>query len=265
MKSREILIYLAIIHRGDWDRIYNAVSAKDYIDEKEAMKVINSIKCSCITVLDENYPAGLREMAKAPFVLFYYGDISLINDSNNKLAVVGSRKCSEYGAKTTKDFVSELCKDFVIVSGLAYGIDTIAHRTAMENGGKTIAVLGNGIDICYIEDNKDIYEECKKNHLVISEYPSDVPPCPIYFPIRNRIIAGICQTLLVTEGKIASGTQITAMLMAQKSGDVCCVPDKIGTNSICNRLISEGAYLVETPEDVYDAARVVRKKAVFEM
>lgn len=264
MNSRDILIYLAIKFEGDWDSIYSAINIKEEFDEKEAMKMIKQIKSSCITILDQNYPQSLKRVTKAPFVLFYYGDISLIDDSNNKLAVVGSRKCSAYGKKCTDDLVSELCKDFIIVSGLAYGIDASAHRAAIDHGGKTIAVLGNGIDFCYIPDNQDIYEKCKEKHLVLSEYPGLVEPIPEHFPIRNRIIAGLCQTLLVTEGKIASGTQVTAMLMAQKDGDVCCVPDRIGNDSICNRLISEGAFLVETADDVYDVARVVRKKAVFE-
>ena len=164
----------------------------------------------------------------------------------------------------TKLFAKELSKDFVIISGLAMGVDAIAQRTAVESGGKTIGVLGNGLDKYYLKDNEDLFNECKKNHLVLTEYPDGVEPTPRAFPVRNRIIAGLCDTLLVTEGKVSSGTSITAMLMLQKNGNVCCIPTRIGEESICNRLISQGAFLVEKPEDIYYIADVPIKKPVFE-
>ena len=264
MESREILLYLAVKYKGDWDQIYMDLSGHKEIDEKEAKTLISKVKSNYLTILDEEYPESLRDTYKSPFVLFYYGDISLLSDKNNKIAVVGSRKYSEYGQEMTEMLVKGIAKDFVIISGMAYGIDAIAHRTAIENGGKTIGVLGNGIDFHYLEENKDLYEECKKNHLIISEYPGTTPPNQKYFPVRNRIIAGLCYNLLVTEGKIKSGTQITAFLMVQKSGNVCCVPARAGEESICNYLIKEGAYLVETAEDIYIATDVVQQKPIFE-
>ena len=264
MDSREILLYYAIKYRGDWNRIYEAIHNKEELDIEEAQKVVEQNQCKYITMLDEEYPDSLKEAYKAPFVLFYQGDISLLSDKNNKMAVVGSRSHSDYGKEMTEKLVSGIAKDFVIVSGLALGIDAIAHKTAIDNGGKTIAVLGNGINFHYLEENKEIYEEIRKNHLVISEYPDNEPPRPDCFPVRNRIIAGLCSSLLVTEGKIRSGTQITAFLMVQKSGDVCCVPTKAGEDSLCNHLIKEGAYLVETVEDIYQSVGVVARKPVFE-
>jgi len=264
MNSRETLLYWSLKFSGKWNEIFQAIESKMECDDKEAKALFKTVKSKYITFLDDEYPESLKRMYKPPFVLYYYGDISLISDTHNKLAVVGSRKCSDYGSNMTTEFVKELCKDFVIISGLAIGVDAIAHRTAIENGGKTVAVLGNGIDFTYLEENQDLYEECTKNHLVLSEYPNRIDPCPFNFPIRNRIIAGLCETLLITEGKIRSGTQITAMLMTRKNGNVCCIPTRLGEESICNHLISEGAFLVETPEDVYEVARVVRKKPVFE-
>ena len=265
MESRDILLYFSLKYAGDWNKIYEAIQSKELYEESDIKKAIKSIKSKFIAYTDPEYPESLKQSFKPPFILYYHGDISLLSDTHNKLAVVGSRKCSSYGRDVTEHFVSKLCKDFVIVSGLACGIDSIAHWSAIKNGGKTVAVLGNGINICYIEDNLELYEECKKNHLVISEYPNDTPPYQGYFPIRNRIIASLCETLLVTEGKIRSGTQITAHLMTRKNGNVCCIPTHVGENSICNLLISEGAFLVETPEDVYEVARVVKEKPVFEM
>ena len=263
MQPREILLYLSMKHSGDWNAIYNSVVAKEECDDNEVAKSIKECESKFITILDDEYPESLRQVTKPPFVLFYHGDISLISDKNNKIAVVGSRDNTQYGEDVTNKFVSYLAKDFVIISGLARGIDGIAHRCAINAGGKTVAVIGQGINVCYLEQNEDIYEECKKNHLVISEYPNSVSPSPWNFPIRNRIIAGLCDTLLITEGKINSGTQITALLMVEKDGNVCCVPTRAGEDSICNHLISDGAYLVETPEDIYDITHIVSKRTIF--
>ena len=264
MESRKILLYSAIKFRGDWDKIYDFIHGKEEIDEKEAEQLISTNQHKFITILDEEYPESLRNSWKPPFVLFFIGDISLLKDEKTKIAVVGSRKNSEYGKEMTETLVKGIIKDFVVVSGLAIGIDAIAHGTAIKNGGKTIAVLGNGINFHYLEENKDIYEEIKKNHLVISEYPDDEPPIPDYFPVRNRIIAGLSDCLLLTEGKMRSGSQITAFLMANKNGNVFCVPYKAGDESLCNHLIKEGAYLVETPQDIYDCVGLLIHKPVFE-
>ena len=264
MEPRENLLYLALKYKGEWNPIYEDVSNHVEIDEKEALKEISKVNSSYITILDEEYPESLRDAYKPPFVLFYYGDISLLSDKNNKIAVVGARKATRYGLDMTNKLVKGISKDFVIVSGMAVGIDVAAHRATIESGGKTIGVLGNGINFHYLEENKDIYEELKKNHLVISEYPDMTPPNPACFPIRNRIIAGLCNNLLVTEGKVRSGTQITALLMVQKSGNVCCVPTRACEDSICNHLIKEGAYLVETAEDIYIYTGVTPQKPIFE-
>ena len=206
MNSREILLCLSLKYEGRWEDIYNGIQKKESFSEQEKEELTKNLSSKYITFLDEEYPKTLKESYRPPCVLFYYGDISLISDANNKLSVVGSRKNSSYGGKVTKKLVSELCKDFVIISGLAIGIDSIAHRSAISYGGRTVAVLGNGIDFCYIKENIPLYEECKKTQLVISEYPNHVPPKPENFPVRNRIIAGLCRNLLITEGKISSGT-----------------------------------------------------------
>jgi len=267
MNSREILVYLSLKYDGDWDKIYSDVSSKKEHDEEEVKKALQSLKSNYITIGDEEYPESLKPMFKPPFVLFYYGDISLLSDTHNKLAVVGTRHPTEYGQKITESFVKELAEDFIIVSGLAIGIDSCAHKAAINAKGKTVAVLGNGLHNYYlneIKENKELFEKIKENHLVISEYPDNVGPRPDHFPVRNRIIVGISDALLVTEGKKRSGTQITAHLMACKNGNVCCVPTRINEDSICNALIKEGAYLTDTPDDVYHVAGVVRPKSVFE-
>lgn len=264
MNSQEILLYYSLKFSGDWDSIYEAVESKEELDEKEAKELIKTNTSKFITYLDDEYPESLKLMPKPPFVLYYIGDITLISDSRNKIAVVGSRKVSEYGAEVTTNLVSEIAEDFVVISGLAYGVDALAHWAAINNHGKTVAVLGCGINLCYLKENQELYDVIKEKHLLLSEYPDVTPPTIKSFPVRNRIIAGLCDNLLITEGKVASGTQITAFLMAGKDGNVCCVPTRIGENSICNHLISEGAFLVESAQDIYEACRVVKKKPVFE-
>ena len=250
IEGRDILIYLAIKFRGDWDKIRDTITGKNFVDAKEVEELNSTDKSNKLTILDPEYPEWLRAIYKPPFVLFYYGDISLIKNIDKNIAVVGSRQYSEYGKETTFILVKDICARYVIVSGLARGIDSIAHETAIKNGGKTIAVLGSGIDVCYPSDNKVLYKKIKKDHLLVSEYPSDTPPEPQLFPLRNRIIAGLSKAVLVTEASERSGTLITVHYALAANKDVMCVPHPAGTHSSCNRLISQGAYLVESGEDI---------------
>ena len=164
---------------------------------------------------------------------------------------MGSRECSEYGSTMTTQIVGDLARQgYVIVSGMAIGIDSIAHQAALDNNGKTVAILGSGIDYCYPKSNQQLYDEIKSKHLLISEFPEDIPPEPSNFPIRNRIIAGLSKTLLVTEAKYHSGSLTTALLAMNGNSDVMCLPYPAGEKSECNRLIANGAILVESAEDV---------------
>ncbi len=254
LKGREILIYLSLINEGNWEDILQDIKRKrkDFTEE-DVKTALSSIKSNTITIIDDEYPDYLKRLFKPPIVLFYYGDISLMQDPSKSISVVGSRKCSDYGERMTNKIVSELAsKEFVIVSGLAKGIDSIAHKAALSAGGKTIAVLGSGIDNCYPKENYLLYEEIKKNHLLISEYPNDVLPNKENFPIRNRIIAYLSRTLLITEASKNSGSFITTSYALQNGSDICCVPHDAEKGSACNHLIKEGAKLVESAKDVIE-------------
>ena len=264
MKPREILIYYAVICKGDWVKIFESLSCKKHVDEDEAKKVVANMHSKAVTILDDDYPEQLKWIKRPPFVLFYHGDLSIIKDKMKAVSVVGSRENTRYGKAMTIRFVKGLCRDVVIVSGMARGIDGIAHRACIQYGGKTVAVLGCGINVCYPPKNLDIYDEVRKNHLVLSEYPDLTQPSPYYFPVRNRIIAALSNCLLVTEGQKNSGTSITATLTLEDGGNVCCVPTKVGSNSLCNYLISYGACLVETPEDVLFEMDFHKKETAFE-
>ncbi|MCF0117799.1 MAG: DNA-protecting protein DprA [Bacilli bacterium] len=250
VKGRDCLLYMSIKYNGDWDKIFHAMQEKEKVDFDQFEKYKADLKCKYITILDEDYPDILKQINKPPFVLFYYGDINLLK--TRKICVVGSRKYSDYGKRQCEYFIDKIASEATVVSGLASGIDSIAHQACINAGGKTIAVLGSGIDNCYPVSNKILYEVIKNHHLVLSEYPSLVEPDKRNFPARNRIVAGISDLTFVIEGKEKSGTLITVAYSLEQGKDVCCLPRNVDEYSVCNKLIKDGAYLVETPEDILE-------------
>lgn len=251
MKGRDVLAYLALKHKGDWDLIYKDIHDRVSIaNEEEALKEISKIKSNYVTILDDDYPRCLKVNYKPPFILFYYGDLSLIKNNDKFAAVIGTRNCSSYGVEMTEKIVSDIAKDVVVVSGLARGIDSVAHRSAISSGGKTIAVLGSGIEYCYPKENKFLYDEIKNNHLILSEYPLMTEPNKENFPFRNRIISALSNVIVVVEASYKSGTSTTVGWALELGKQVCCVPHLAGKGSLCNKLISEGAQLIESGKDV---------------
>ena len=255
MKGRDLLIYLAIKYRGVWNDIYSAISKKESVDSSNVEKLVSSLKCQTLTILDENYPESFKTIYHTPFVLFYYGNIDLLSDYKKNVAVIGSREYSDYGKAMTEKIVREIADKVIIVSGLAKGIDSISHRQCLAYKGQAVAILGSGIDNCYPKENRDLYEEIKKNHLLISEYPGDSDARKENFPERNRLIAASSNAVVVTEAKAKSGTIITVGHMLDLGREVLCVPHRADEGSQCNRLIAGGATLVENGEDVLFAIR----------
>ena len=248
--SRQLLLAASLRADGDYYKTLDILHGLDLPDDDEVKEAENKINCKYVTYLDADYPKALKATRFPPIVLYYYGDLSLVNHEGHALAVVGSRVTSEYGANVTARFVKDLCQDYVIVSGLAKGIDAIAHRETIENKGKTIAVLGSGIDNCYPCENLALYKEIKEKGLVISEYPNMATPDANHFPMRNRIISALSRGTLVTEAGIRSGTLITVNWSLTLSKSVMAIPYPIGRESGCNQLIKEGAFLVESPDEV---------------
>ena len=250
LTAEEIIVAMAIKYCGDWNDIYAGLSDPQNRDLDQYIDIARRMRCKYVTILSEDYPEYLRYCFKPPFVLFYYGDISLISKIGKNIAVVGSRECSDYAIEATKDIVSVIAKDYNIVSGMAVGIDTVAHETAIEAGGKTIAVLGSGIDYVFPPSNLGLYKDLKREHLVISEYPGTTAPRTDTFPMRNRIIAMLANSTIVTEAYERSGTLTTVMFTLEYGRLLMCVPYPRLANSECNRLIGGGAFLVETGQDV---------------
>ena len=203
-----------------------------------------------LSIFDKEYPIELKHSYNPPVLLFYKGNIDLL--SKPKLAVVGARKCSEIGKQSVRKIVSELGNHFTIVSGLARGIDTCAHMEALKNKGKTIAVIGTGLDVYYPKENKALQDYMSKNHLVLSEYGPGVQPLKYHFPERNRIISGLCQGVMVVEAKLRSGSLITCERAMEEGRDVFAIPGNIldGKSDGCHHLIQEGAKCITTGFDI---------------
>lgn len=203
-----------------------------------------------ISILDDIFPQALKEIYDTPVQLFYQGNLDLL--SLPKMAVVGSRDASDSGIQSVRKIIRELNNQFVIVSGLARGIDTAAHLASLKNGGKTIAVIGCGLDQYYPPENKALQDYIAKNHLLITEYPPGSKPFKFHFPARNRIIAGLSQGVIVAEAKMRSGSLITCERAMEEGREVFAIPGSIldGKSDGCHHLIQEGAKCVTSGFDV---------------
>jgi len=218
-------------------------------------------KILILTIKDKLYPQSLKQIADPPPVIYLKGNISPKENLKKifikkSLAVVGSRRSSFYGKEITKKLVSEVSrKKIVIISGMAKGIDGIAHQAALDNNGQTIAVLGSGVNVIYPYQNKEIYEKIiSGGGLVISEFPPFYPPRATNFPKRNRIISGLSRAVLVIEAAQRSGTLITARLAAEQGKEVLAVPGPITsqTSGGTSYLLSQGAKLVSNTQDILE-------------
>lgn len=246
----DILLFFSFKYEGDFYKILNAIESMEQVDFSVIKEIKRSMKDKYITILDPNYPNYFKHVHNPPFVIYYRGDFSLLNKKS--LAFIGSRNHSVYGEKMTDKLIRSLVKKYVIVSGLAKGIDGLSHKFCLENEGETIAVLGNGIDNYYPYINKDLQDEIVKNGLVISEYPSFVKPRKEHFPMRNRLIAAICKAVVVVESSKRSGSMITVEYALNMGKDIFCVPSEALKDSGCNYLIKNGAKLVETANDILE-------------
>lgn len=201
------------------------------------------------TPADLEYPQLLREIPTPPPVLYYRGEIDLQENSGEKplVSIVGTRKPTEYGIKWTRQISTALAKNgFTVVSGMAEGIDTESHTAAIKAGGRTIAVVGTGVDVIYPLKNKDLYQQILKSGIVISEYPTKTAPNRTHFPRRNRIIAGLSRAVLVIEAGTKSGALITATYANEFCRDVYALPGRVDDEPSqgCLKLISQGAGLI---------------------
>jgi DNA processing protein len=227
---------------------------KQNIDEKYVAYQLDYLKNNDINVLtywDNAYPPRLKKIYDAPVILFYVGDIAVLK--TDAVGVVGTRNPSQYGKMVTEKFCRDLINyKLTIVSGLARGVDTVAHRTAVKNEGKTIAVLGCGLDQIYPPENKNLAKQITENGVIVSEFCIGTIPDPGNFPRRNRIISGLSLGTLVCEAGEKSGALITAYQALDQNREVFAIPGPISSPKShgTNQLIKQGAKLVQYTEDI---------------
>lgn len=219
----------------------------------QELKSIEDFGCRVVTQSDEEYPALLREIYDPPVVLYVRGELS--SRDKNGICMVGSRQTTHYGIETTRKLSYQLAYAGVtVVSGGARGIDTAAHQGALSAKGRTIAVLGTGINLVYPPENRDLFERIVENGSVMTQFPFNRPGDRQSFPIRNRIVAGMTQGCVVVEASLNSGALITTKFANDYGRQVFAVPGRIDSprSKGCHELIKNGAKLCESAEDILD-------------
>jgi DNA processing protein len=233
-------------------RLWDEVERYERETEKKGIRVVG--------YNDPLYPAALQEIEGAPVVLYMKGEY--LPDDRFGIAVVGSRKYTDYGESVTQRIAGELsAAGFTVISGMARGVDTLAHRSALVSGGRTIAVLGSGPDVCYPSENNGLMERIVRSGCVISEFPPGTPPNRENFPRRNRLISALSLGVLVVEAAPGSGSLITANYAVEQNKEVFAVPGNITSRNSegTNRLIRQGAKLVLEAGDIIEELAPVLK------
>ncbi len=210
---------------------------------------------------DPDYPARLRELPDAPYMLFCLG--KLPEEDRKSVAVIGTRHCSDYGRRTAEYFGRELAVAGVpVISGMAAGIDSIAQKACVDHGGESYGILGCGVDVIYPSSNRELYRKLTEQGGVISEYLPGSDPLPYRFPLRNRLISAFCDLLIVVEAREKSGSHITVQYALEQGKDVYAVPGRVGDSlsTGCNRLLSQGAGVAWCVEEVLLALKDMHQK-----
>jgi DNA processing protein len=240
------ILQLPTYHLNELKKDLQTIPIQDILDKYKREHI------HCISYFDDEYPPLLKTIYDPPWVLYAKGKISLFTHGK-KISVVGTRDPSLYGYQSLEKVLQPLLFDrWVVVSGLALGIDTAAHKLALESQAKTIAVLGSGFYHIYPKQNESLAAEIGTHHLLISEYPPPQRPNRWAFPMRNRIISGLARGTIIVQAKERSGSLITAEQALQQGREVFAIPgpvlDERSTGT--NRLIQQGAKLVLTAEDI---------------
>jgi DNA processing protein len=248
------------------NRITCKIKNKHKIEEetKRELGRINDLNIKITSLWDIDYPEFLKNIYDPPLLLYYKGEISV--SDKYSVAIVGTRKPTEYGRTQAQKITSELAsQNITIVSGLARGIDSIAHTSALKSNGRTISVIGSGLNIIYPPENRKLFEEISEKGIIFSEYRLDTPPDAGNFPQRNRIISGLSLGCVVVESGIRGGAMQTAQFALDQNREVFAVPGNLGvkqsegTNDLIQR---SGAKLVRDAEDIFDELELKLKPVI---
>ena len=230
---------------------------------KTYLERMAKLKIEYVGVENEKYPQSLRPFDSMPLGLYVRGNADTLNMPC--IAIVGTRFCSVYGQMCARAFARDFAEaGFCVVSGMARGIDSYAHMGALEANGKTIAVLGNGVDIVYPPENSKLYEDISQKGVVVSEFKLGQRADRASFPMRNRIVAGLSLAVVVIESGLKGGSMITASIAAEQGKDVFAVPGRIDSESSagCHALIKDGALLATSARDVIEQLRFCGRTAM---
>lgn len=242
------------------ERVQAIISRRHSMDLDALYGDLAAEGISIVTAEDESYPHLLRQAPGYPKAVFVRGELT---NYETAVAIIGSRQATLEGKNMAMELASELADaGVVIVSGAARGIDTAAHWGCIESGGRTVAVLGCGLDVVYPPENRKLFGEILERGCIISEYPPGTAPLAYHFPARNRVVAGMCMGVVVVEAGIKSGALITADFALDYGRDVFAVPghNRSAMSRGANKLIKQGAYLVETAEDILGALGIEQKR-----
>lgn len=265
----EVRMKELISHFGSPERVFNApyeeivglssekvarsIKGGQRIDVTKQMEVIDKLDVKILTFIDDEYPENLKNLQDSPPLLYVRGDLK--TEDNNAIAIVGSRRATVYGKLVAERFASEFARAGVtVVSGMARGIDSSAHKSTLKNGGRTIAVFGCGIERIYPPENKELMHEIIRNGACVSEFPIGTLPLAGNFPTRNRIISGLSRAVVVIEATMHSGTFSTVEWALEQAKDVFAVPGNVTSpmSMGTNKLILDGAKPVTAASDVLD-------------
>jgi DNA processing protein len=229
------------------------------IDLERSWEAVQARGIQVMTWEDEVYPAHLRTIDHPPPLIYVDGQLTPEDDT--AVAVVGTRRPTAYGRRVTQDIALALARGGVtVVSGLARGVDSEAHQETLRSGGRTLAVLGCGLDMIYPPENRRLFETIRRNGALISDYPLGTPPDAVNFPPRNRLVSGLSRLVVVVEAGVQSGAMITASFAADQGKDVFAVPGPITSiqSQGTNLLIQQGARPLLHPEELLDALDIQR-------
>jgi len=236
-------------------------TARSRLDPTQIVEICKQDQIDILSLRDKRYPAQLRTIPDPPPILYVKG--TLLPSDSFSIAVIGTRRNTQYGERQTERLASALVqKGFAIISGLALGIDGIAHRAALKAGGRTIAVLGSGLHRIYPAEHKPLAQKIiESGGCILSEYPPLHPSAKWTFPQRNRIVSGLSLGVLVVEAPLRSGAMISARLAGEQGRDIFAVPGSIESpaSSGCNQLIRDGAYITESADDILNVLGPMRQ------
>jgi len=233
----------------------NIQKAKEIIDKCKSKAI------GIISFLDKDYPEELKKVYYPPLIIYYRGNLEVLK--KRKIGIIGTRKPTKYGREVAYEFSKKITKHgIVITSGGARGIDTIAHKGSIDADGETICVLGSGIDVVYPPENKRIFKEIEKRGIILSEYPPGTKPFSHHFPMRNRIIAGLSELILVVEAGEKSGTFITVKWALEMGKDIFVIPGEIYSpkSKGPNFLLKQGAIPATEPSDILSFMGIEEKE-----